>query len=235
MKCDRCSELKKHIELLNADLENAEKDLRKQRRALTALHTKYSKLFSEHPSAPDVKAVLTYWQQVISPTSKIPLDGIRAQKVLARLRDYTVWELCRAIDGCAQSDWHMGRDPKTQGKAHNDLELICRDEAHVDRFIARYCPPSARELFARLEDLKQISVHEFEARCPAHQDDGRSLSVVISREGLGFSCSKGCRREAIRERLGPTASGAGLGLGGPAPRKFEGEQDGKYPTQTSID
>lgn len=57
------------------------------------------------------------------------LDGARRRKISARLRDgYTVADLTRAIDGCWLSAWHM------ENKQW-DVALICRDAAHVDRFI----------------------------------------------------------------------------------------------------
>jgi hypothetical protein len=63
------------------------------------------------------------------------LDGKRAGLIRARLRDFSAEELCRAIDGVAQSDFHMGRHPKTLGQRHDDVELIFRDVAHVEKFL----------------------------------------------------------------------------------------------------
>ncbi len=39
-----------------------------------------------------------------------------------------------AIDGCAASAWHAGQNDR--GTEFNDLGLIFRDEAHVERFAA---------------------------------------------------------------------------------------------------
>jgi hypothetical protein len=39
-----------------------------------------------------------------------------------------------AIEGCAASAWHAGQNDR--GRAFDDLELILRDEAHVERFAA---------------------------------------------------------------------------------------------------
>jgi hypothetical protein len=67
---------------------------------------------------------------------KAKLDAKRARLISVRLRDFTADELCRAIDGCAKSDWHMGRHPKTGGQRYDAIELILRDAAHVERFLS---------------------------------------------------------------------------------------------------
>ena len=40
---------------------------------------------------------------------------------------------CReAIQGCALSDWHMGKNPS--GKKYDDIELILRDAQKIEKF-----------------------------------------------------------------------------------------------------
>ena len=52
----------------------------------------------------------------------------RLAKIRARLVEgYTAAELRSAIDGVLASEFHI-----TGG--HTDIELICRDQAHVDRY-----------------------------------------------------------------------------------------------------
>ncbi len=52
---------------------------------------------------------------------------------MARLKEgYTLGQLMRAIDGAA-----AGAYVDDNGKRHDDLELICRNEVKVDGFIAR--------------------------------------------------------------------------------------------------
>jgi hypothetical protein len=41
-----------------------------------------------------------------------------------------------AISGCAMSDWHMGDNPR--GKKYDDIELILRDSAHIERFATMF-------------------------------------------------------------------------------------------------
>lgn len=80
----------------------------------------------------DVATVFQHWKQVMGRTAaKLTLK--RAQLIKARLRDSTVDELLMAVDGCAASAWHMGRnDRRTR---FDDLTLICRDREHVERFL----------------------------------------------------------------------------------------------------
>jgi hypothetical protein len=65
-------------------------------------------------------------------------DGRKA-KIQARLRaGYTVEQLQRAIDGCAASPFHRGLDDhgNRTGAVYDDIELICRDDTKLERFIA---------------------------------------------------------------------------------------------------
>lgn len=81
-----------------------------------------------------VLAVFEYWQRRLNhPQAK--LDGKRARLIQARLRDYTVEELKRAIEGCAASPFHMGQNDT--GQVHDDIALICRDASHVEMFTGK--------------------------------------------------------------------------------------------------
>ena len=61
------------------------------------------------------------------------LDERRYLKVASAVSDYGVDECLRAIRGCSASDFHMGRNK--QNKRYDDLELIFRDQDHVERFL----------------------------------------------------------------------------------------------------
>lgn len=82
-----------------------------------------------------VQRVFNHWRQRLD-HPKAKLEGKRKRLIASRLKDFSVDELFKAINGCAQSDWHMGRDPKTAGKRYDGIELILRDAAHIERFIA---------------------------------------------------------------------------------------------------
>jgi len=80
--------------------------------------------------------VLNHWANKLFPGRKPLLDRKRRARVEARLAEgFTVEQLCRAVDGVTESDWHMGRDPKTEGKSYRDVGVIFRDAAQVEKFL----------------------------------------------------------------------------------------------------
>ena len=81
----------------------------------------------------EVAAVFTYWrerrEEVLGvgdgPVAR--MTDKRAGKIRARLKEgYTVEQLKQAVDGLLGSAWHVQR-------GFTDLELACRDEAHVNQ------------------------------------------------------------------------------------------------------
>ena len=77
--------------------------------------------------------VFRYWQEVMS-HPKAKLDRKRRQKIRDRLADgYSTDDLMQAIDGCKRSPHHMGDNDR--GTVYDDIELICRDAPHVDKFL----------------------------------------------------------------------------------------------------
>ena len=79
--------------------------------------------------------IYEYWLEVLRPgRTRVPtLDAKRRLKVASAIADYGVEDCIRAIDGCAASDFHMGRNKAN--KRYDDLELIFRDQDHVERFL----------------------------------------------------------------------------------------------------
>lgn len=84
----------------------------------------------------DILSVYEYWATVMRPgRTRLPaLDERRSLKVAAAIADYGVDECKRAIDGCRKSEFHMGRNKLK--KRYDDLELIFRDQDHIERFLA---------------------------------------------------------------------------------------------------
>lgn len=80
----------------------------------------------------EVQAVFAYWQEVHNhPQAK--LDQKREKAILARLREgYTVERIQAAIRGIRGSPHHMGQNDRAT--VYDDIELICRSGANVDRF-----------------------------------------------------------------------------------------------------
>jgi hypothetical protein len=83
----------------------------------------------------EVERVYQYWCSTMRPgRTRVPaLDTKRYLKVAAAVADYGVDDCLKAIRGCAASDFHMGRNK--QNKRYDDLELIFRDQTHVERFL----------------------------------------------------------------------------------------------------
>lgn len=150
-----------------------------------------TKSLAQHAGAAastEVLEVFEHWKRVMSKAPSTELSPKRLRAVRARLDGgRTAKELCRAIDGCARSDFNMGRESGRPTK-YNDLELICRDAEHLERFLdlaespqkfaaasrAPASPPKGRpalevmaewEALEKAEEIKQVAERkEREAR-----------------------------------------------------------------------
>jgi len=83
-----------------------------------------------------VKLVFDYWRITHShPQAQLGDSSSKRHRAIdGRLKDgYTVDQLKLAIDGCKNSPHHMGENDRST--VYDDIELICRDGAHVDKFI----------------------------------------------------------------------------------------------------
>lgn len=102
-------------------------------------------------------SVFDYWRQE-SGHAHAHFTDKRRSRVLARLKQgYSVEQLQSAIRGCLASPFHRGQNDT--GERYDDLELICRDGEHVEKFIAisengvsRNGKPSASE--RRVDQLR---------------------------------------------------------------------------------
>jgi hypothetical protein len=81
----------------------------------------------------DVRAVFSYWQQVMN-KPKAKLDDVRRRKIKGALKSFSVAECQCAIDGCAQSVFHMGKNDN--GKRYDGIGLIFRNPEKIEQFIA---------------------------------------------------------------------------------------------------
>lgn len=81
-----------------------------------------------------VAEVWEYWIEKMRATSKRKpvLDATRRQVIAAAIHDYEIQGCKDAIDGCALSDFHMGRNK--MNKRYDSVELIFRDAEHVEKF-----------------------------------------------------------------------------------------------------
>jgi len=89
----------------------------------------------ETVAAQEIDDVFNHWVNVHKSTSKRkPMLDARRRRLLAiAIYDYGVDDCKAAIDGCANSHFHMGQNK--QGKVYNSLELIFRSPGHIERFI----------------------------------------------------------------------------------------------------
>lgn len=83
--------------------------------------------------AAQVRCVFEFWQEHLN-HPKSALDSKRERVITQRLKDgYSVDDLKTAIRGLRLTPYNMGQNDRRQ--VYDDIELICRDAAHVDRFI----------------------------------------------------------------------------------------------------
>lgn len=83
--------------------------------------------------SPEAIEVFERWREALgSPRSR--LDPTRAKAIDGMLSiGYSVEDLQLAIFGCSISPYHQGQNDRRQ--RYTDIELICRDAQHVDKFI----------------------------------------------------------------------------------------------------
>lgn len=82
-----------------------------------------------------VQEIYDYWCLVMRPNRKNParLDVKGRDRVAAAIKDFGMETCRRAIDGCAVSDFHMGRNKR--GRRYDSLDLIFRSHDNVERFL----------------------------------------------------------------------------------------------------
>lgn len=82
----------------------------------------------------EAQQVFEHWKQKLKHPRAV-FDPKRKKAVVARLKEgKTVVDLKQAVDGCANTPHNMGSNDR--GQVYDDLELICRDNPHVERFMA---------------------------------------------------------------------------------------------------
>lgn len=100
-----------------------------------------------------VDRVFDHWVFMLGKNPRRTALGAARLKVIERaLALYDEDTLLLAIEGCAASKWHAGENDR--GTEFNDLGLILRDEAHVERFAAdgeRLRERAARSLRAQAQ------------------------------------------------------------------------------------
>ncbi|AKV02324.1 hypothetical protein AKJ09_08987 [Labilithrix luteola] len=78
---------------------------------------------------------LAGWRRVVNGTRPPVFSDGRRKKIQSRIREgYSVADLKLACDGLWADSWYVE-------KQQHDIDLVCRDAVHVDRFMAKAPPP----------------------------------------------------------------------------------------------
>lgn len=188
------------LRLALVDLENAEVGMRSLRRQVTELKNRLHEKETKGSYAREIELVFGYWQRRCGHPRTV-LGTERATVVKRRLEEHGVLECLYAVDGAALAAF-VSVD---NGKRHDELELIMRNEVKFDAFRSRralairngklgpvltyYClPPGTRRATYSLE-------HEgWRFKCPVCRHgwaEDHWLPLTVGRRGEGW-CSALC-------------------------------------------
>lgn len=97
-----------------------------------------------------VEAVFGYWKNALSNESA-KLTPKRKKVIADRLKEgYSHQDIVKAIDGCASSEFHQGKNDR--GTKFTDIELICRSGEKVEAFMAMAAKPKTKSIAAQAMD-----------------------------------------------------------------------------------
>lgn len=90
---------------------------------------------SQKVTAEQIAQVFDHWVKCHHTRGPRPkLSPLRERRIRAALKEYGTETTLRAIEGCLNSDWHMGKNPS--GQKYNDISLILRDSQRIEKFAA---------------------------------------------------------------------------------------------------
>lgn len=72
------------------------------------------------------------WIEATDRTDRTQLDAKRRSLIARALKGYPVQDVIAAVRGWRHSAFHCGDNP--HGTIHNDLGLLLRDAAHIEKF-----------------------------------------------------------------------------------------------------
>lgn len=135
--------------------------------------------------------VFSHWVFMMGKRPGRVAFGPGRRKVVERaLALYPEEVVLLAVDGCAASPWHAGENDRAT--VYTDLELILRDEQHIERFAElgeRVHERAARQQAAACAqpgadaapapDPAQVAAHKERIRRLTAQLSGRSLPPVV--------------------------------------------------------
>jgi len=80
-----------------------------------------------------VQALRDFYEQKI--TKLRTFDDTRKRMIQKRLEVFSLNELKQVITNISNSDWHMGRDPKTNGKTYYDFERLFKNNGKTEYYL----------------------------------------------------------------------------------------------------
>lgn len=85
---------------------------------------------NQEPLKENTIVVFDFWKETFKKTDRTALKGVRETKIKARLNEgYSVDEIKQAVLNVSCSQHHIDG-------GYTDIELICRDQSHLDKYIA---------------------------------------------------------------------------------------------------
>lgn len=140
VQCEECGRLRAALDAAVADVEAAQAEARSLRRQLAVARAEQASKRRDHPNYEVAEKLFEYWrEQCGHPQAKF--GPKREQAIMARLGGgFTAREIATAIKGAA-----VGAYVDERGVKWDDLELICRNEVQVEKFIDRYHRHKQRE------------------------------------------------------------------------------------------
>jgi hypothetical protein len=123
----------------------------------------------------EVGQVFAHWQAAMQ-KPRAALDDKRRKVIRkALLAGYGVADLCKAIDGCKASPWHMGQNER--GKAFNTLELILRDAEKIDSFMGIVDAPPTLNRTQTTAERRAANIAILTGRANGHGNDNEPFVI----------------------------------------------------------
>jgi len=125
------AQAEQRIALLEADKRMLVEDLLAKDRTIAGLRSQLASQVAENPHQQVMKAIARYYAARLKKTKAWKFGEKRQKALLARLNEDTdPVRICRGIDWVAE---HAYVSPEN-GKRHDDLELVCRNEVNVEKY-----------------------------------------------------------------------------------------------------
>lgn len=177
----------------------AEKRARDAERKAHRLERLMSEVSEDDPAAKDVRELLDLWWLKVkhaNPNVAHGLDSTRAAKVRSTLKrrqkmardqglgnEYGTLMCRKAIVGITCDEWAMGRNPKSGGKAFNDIaEHILNTDHDVEKFAALFDDWCSHLTFERLPKEQAQKVQQTRLRVVREENRRRDRFERAERE-----------------------------------------------------